>query len=77
MNIIETISYITVDEYYPGKSYRSVIVTLETGKNTFKFRIIGIDDYVDIMSVTFRNFVYCWIKKRHILNIIRIVIEEE
>lgn len=87
MNNIETISYITVDEYYHGKAYRSVIVTLETVENTFKFRIIGIDETVDIMGVSFRLYVTRWIKKRYgrylkiangfILNIVRIAIEED
>lgn len=87
MKNIETVSYSTVNEYYPGYSYRSVIVTLETIENTFKFRIIGIDETVDIKGNPFRLYVTRWIKKRYgrylkivngfILNIVRIKIEEE
>lgn len=87
MKNIETISYCTLDEMYPFHIYRSVIVTLETVENTFKFRIIGIDETVDISGVTFMRYVTRWIKKRYrkylqeangfILNVVRIEIEEE
>lgn len=84
---IETISYTTLNEMYQFHTYRKVIVTLETVENTFKFRVIGIDETVDIMGVPFRLYVTSWIKKRYgrylkiangfILNIVRITIEEE
>ena len=80
------ISYATLDEMYSFHTYRSVIVTLETVENTFKFRIVGIDETVDIMGEPFRLYVTRWIKKRYrrylkmvngfIVNVVRIKIEE-
>lgn len=68
-------------------TYRSVIVTLETVENIFKFRIDRIDESVDIKNPLFRLYITRWIKKRYakylktvngiILNIVRIKIEEE
>lgn len=87
MKNIETISYTSLNEMYPFHTYRSVVVTLETVENTFKFRIVGIDEAVDIMGIDFRLYCINWIKKRYgrylknvngyILNIVRITIEEE
>lgn len=87
MKNIETISYTTLNEIYPFHTYRSVVVTLETVENTFKFRIVGIDDAIDIMGIPFRLYCTSWIKKRYgrylkivngfVLNIVRITIEEE
>lgn len=87
MKNIETISYIELDAMFTTHTYRSVIVTLETVENTFKFRIVGIDDTVDIMNSLFRLYITRWIKKRYakylkivngiILNLVRIKIEEE
>lgn len=71
----------------PYHAYRSVIVTLETDEHTFKFRIVGINPFVDINDSLFRIYVYRWINKRYvrylkningfISNIVRITIEEE
>lgn len=87
MKNIEMISYATLDEMYSFHTYRSVIVTLETVENTFKFRIVGIDETVDIMGEPFRLYVTRWIKKRYrrylkmvngfTVNVVRIKIEEE
>lgn len=87
MKNIETISYIELYAMCRAYNYRSVIVTLETVENTFKFRIEGIDETVDIHSPLFRLYINRWIKKRYakylkivngiILNIVRIKIEEE
>ena len=38
---------------YQFHTYRSVVVTLETVENTFKFRIVGIDE--SIVLVGLRN----------------------
>lgn len=87
MENIETISYIELDAMCTTHTYRSVIVTLETVENIFKFRIDRIDESVDIMNPLFRLYITRWIKKRYakylktvngiILNIVRIKIEEE
>ena len=87
MENIETISYIELDAMCTTHTYRSVIVTLETVENIFKFRIDRIDESVDIMNPLFRLYINRWIKKRYakylkivngiILNIVRIKIEEE
>lgn len=87
MKNIETISYTTLNEMYQFHTYRSVVVTLETVENTFKFRIVGVDESIDIRGNTFRLYCISWIKKRYgrylkivngfVLNIVRITIEEE
>lgn len=86
MKNIETISYTSLNEMYQFHTYRSVDVTLETVENIFKFRIVGIDEAVDIMGIPFRLYCTSWIKKRYrrylkivngfVVNIVRITIEE-
>lgn len=62
MENIETISYIELDAMCTTHTYRSVIVTLETVENIFKFRIDRIDESVDIMNPLFRLYINRWIK---------------
>ena len=45
MKNIETISYTSLNEMYQFHTYRSVVVTLETVENTFKFRITIEEEY--------------------------------